>query len=240
VLRGLFRRAERLIAVSDFEARLFRRVLALPESKFSVIPNGADIASDAADVDVAAEDDRIVSIGRLEKYKGHHRVLKALPYLLRERPNATLTLLGAGPYETSLRRLAARLGCSERVQIRSLPATERRATARVIKSAALVTVLSEYEAQGIAALEAAFLGRPLLVANSSALQELVHAGIARGISLHARPDEVARVMHTQLTDPLIPARRTLPTWEHCAASLASMYATILEDRRMPTRGGGVA
>jgi glycosyltransferase involved in cell wall biosynthesis len=69
----LIARAEKLIAVSDFEANLFSRRLRIPRDHFVIVPNGAEIE---APVDVATVDrdaPLIVSVGRLERYKGHHR-----------------------------------------------------------------------------------------------------------------------------------------------------------------------
>ena len=235
LLRSLLMRAETLIAVSKFEARLFQRALHLPQTSFTVIPNGANIHVDPAALSVEEDPDLIVSIGRLERYKGHHRVLAALPYVLRDRPRARVVFLGSGPYEGELRRLAARLGCIDRIEIRSTDLTEREATARLLKSAALVTVLSEYEAQGIAAFEAAFLGRPLLVAESSALEELVHAGIARGVSLDEEPRGVARAILDQLTTPLIPRYVALPTWEDCTTALTALYRSIVTKNQARTK-----
>ena len=41
----------------------------------------------------------IVSVGRLEHYKGHHRVIAALPHVQsRHYPSARLLILGSGPY----------------------------------------------------------------------------------------------------------------------------------------------
>jgi glycosyltransferase involved in cell wall biosynthesis len=44
-----------------------------------------------------------VSCGRLERYKGHHRVIEALPLVQQTVPDATLHILGSGPYEKELR-----------------------------------------------------------------------------------------------------------------------------------------
>jgi len=41
----------------------------------------------------------IVSGGRLERYKGHHRAIAALPELIRRVPDARLYVVGTGPYE---------------------------------------------------------------------------------------------------------------------------------------------
>ena len=61
-----------------------------------MIPNGGALPAVAPDVRPVPG--RIVSSGRLEKYKGHHRVIEALPLIRRDRPDAHLVVLGNGPY----------------------------------------------------------------------------------------------------------------------------------------------
>jgi glycosyltransferase involved in cell wall biosynthesis len=54
--------------------------------------------------------------GRLVYWKGPHLALKALAELKRDRPSATLTLIGAGPDEARLKKLSARLGLQDSVR----------------------------------------------------------------------------------------------------------------------------
>jgi glycosyltransferase involved in cell wall biosynthesis len=223
-------RADRLVAVSPFEAQRFQGLLRLGPERIAVIPNGADFGIDSELLSRPPEPDLILSMGRLERYKGHHRVISAVPQVLRERPNARLVLAGAGPYGEELRRLAAQVGCAERVEIRAIPVERRAEYAQLVGSAALVTVLSEYESQGLGAMEAASLGRPLLVSDDTALHDLVVAGVARGLAPHASTEAVAEAMLAQLRAPLKPNGVRLPTWDDCAESLLEMYHSILADR----------
>jgi glycosyltransferase involved in cell wall biosynthesis len=80
-------------------------------------------------------------------------------------------------------------------------------------------------------MEALALGRPVLVAETTALAELVAQGHARGVSPHARPEEVALAILDQLFQPLVPTRLELPTWDECAANLLSLYHDVLGVRR---------
>ena len=68
-----------------------------------------------------------MSVGRLERYKGHHRILRALPAILAQEPNARLVLVGSGPYEQPLRAMASQLGVSRPgLRLRLRPGTTRR------------------------------------------------------------------------------------------------------------------
>jgi glycosyltransferase involved in cell wall biosynthesis len=85
VLVPLLRRAARLVAVSRFEADLFARLPGLGPDAIEVIPNGADPLP--MPVPPPPVDPQLVlSIGRLERYKGHQRAIAALPELARSRP----------------------------------------------------------------------------------------------------------------------------------------------------------
>jgi glycosyltransferase involved in cell wall biosynthesis len=226
VLRPLLARARRLVAVSDFEADHFAHELRLPRERFVVIPNGA--AEDlAAMPDLPpVEPGLIVSLGRIERYKGHQLAVAALSDVARAMPEARLRIAGAGPYEAELRRLAAASPVAERIEIAAVPAGERRQLAELLSRAELVVLLSEYESQGIAVMEALSLRRPVLVAQTSALAGLAQRGLVRAVPLDADPATLAREMvATMRWSP--PADLALPTWDECAAQLAGLYRDVL-------------
>jgi glycosyltransferase involved in cell wall biosynthesis len=235
ILRPLLSRARKLIAVSEFEAGFFREQLRLPAEHFVVIPNGAHLPHMFEPVDEAAReaDDGplIVSIGRLERYKGHQHVIAALPKVLEQVPDAQVRIVGVGPYESNLQKMARRLGVAERVEIRAVPPGDRSGMASLVARANLVTLLSEYESQGIAALEALALQRPVLVAGTSALQKLADSGLARAVPPGSTPEEVAMAVVSQLRQPLVSRNVALPTWDDCAANLLALYQAIT--RRVP-------
>lgn len=235
LLRPLLLRAQKLIAVSQFEADFFRERLRLPAERFVVIPNGAHLSelaeSTGSATKDAGNDPLIVSVGRLERYKGHQRVIAALPKVLEQIPEARVRIVGAGPYESALQKTARRLGVAERVEIRAVTPEDRGGMAAVIAQADLVTLLSEYEAHPIAVMEALSFQRPVLVAGTSGLQELADRGLARAVPLESTPEEVATAMVSQLRQPLVPQNITLPTWDACAASLLALYRAVT--RRVP-------
>jgi glycogen synthase len=99
--------------------------------------------------------------------------------------------------------------------------------ARELSRASIVTLLSEYETHPIAVLEAAALGRPVLVANTSGLKELADQGLARAISLKSSPHQVAQAILEQLEQPVSDKALHMPTWDNCASELLSLYQSIL-------------
>ena len=241
-LRPLLARARMLIGVSNFEVGFFRRTLHLPANRFVVIRNGGQLPSHdetSSAPEATLSQPRpyplIISSGRLERYKGHHRVLAALPYVRRAYPDARLLILGSGPYEARLRRLAARLGVADATEIRMVHPTDRVGMASTLAAADVVTLLSEYEAHPVVVMEALTAHRPVLVAYTSGLQELADAGLARAIPLRSSPADAARAIIAQLRDPLIPADLAIPTWQECANALLAVYERVMgETLRAPS------
>jgi glycosyltransferase involved in cell wall biosynthesis len=227
LMRPLLASAAHLIGVSHFEADQFRAWLNLPADRFTVVPNGANLPPVPDDF-VPTGEDIILSVGRLEKYKGHHRIIEALPHVLTQRPSARLKILGVGEYQADLQRLADSLGLGDKVEITHVPPTERTGMARELLNASLVTLFSEYEAHPVAVMEAAALNRSILVADTSGLGEMARNGLAVAIPLDSTPHAIADAILRQLAAPHTPNPTALPTWDTCAAQLLGVYQHVLE------------
>lgn len=224
LLRPLLARAQKLVAVANFEIGYYSEHLHLEVGRFAVIPNGCDLAINASAITkIETKGIQIVSMGRLERYKGHHRILAAMPTILAQYPDAHLRIVGEGPYKAALQEQAIALGMNEHVTIGGIPIAERAQMATLLASATLVTLLSDYETHPIAALEALALRRPVLVTNTSGLQELAEQGLAQSIALTSSPQEVAAAVIAQIRSPHLPGKIDLPTWDDCARELLMLY-----------------
>lgn len=228
LLRPLVARAARLIGVSEFEADFFSARMGVPRERFVVIPNGG--AMPAPNPGVKVDPHLIVSGGRLERYKGHHRAIAALPDLIRRVPDVRLHIVGTGPYERELRRLVAALGLEKRVTIAGIPGSERQKMADLLASAALFVLFSEYEAHPVAVMEALSLRRPVLVSDTSGLRELAANGLCRAISCNAGPGELAAAMAEELEAHREVPDLALPDWDACAQKLSDVYCDVLSSR----------
>lgn len=233
LLRPLVAKAARLIGVSEFEASFFSTRMRIPRERFVVVPNGA--AMPAASPGVKVDPCLIVSSGRLERYKGHHRVIAALPELSRRMPNVRLRIVGTGPYEGTLRRLVGALGLDDRVTIAGIPGSERQSMTDLLASAGLFVLLSEYEAHPVAVMEALSLRRPVLVSDTSGLRELATKGLCRALSLNASSGETAVAMAEELEAPRQIPDLPLPDWDACAQALSDVYRDVSENRSSVSR-----
>ena len=223
MLRPLLARAAKLVATARFEIGLYGKALRLPPDRFVFSPNGGDIAANPQLAQTPSDPSLLISVGRLEKYKGHQRVIEAMPHILKQRPDVHLRVLGSGPYEQELKELAQRLGLADRVEIRGVPLAERNAMAETLSRAALVVLMSEYETHPMAALEAIALRRSVLVADTSGLSELAENGWARAVPLHSSAEQLASAIFNQLQHPIAPPAITLPTWDDCTNDLIKLY-----------------
>lgn len=233
ILTPLLRRAHTLIGVSLYEARRFEEIMGLAHGDITVVRNGGSLPPVQGVVE--PEPGLVVSVGRIERYKGHHRLVEALPHLLEQHPAARVEILGQGPYEAELLRLAERLGVADRVSIRFVPPVDRAQMGEAIARAAVMTLLSDYEAHPVAVMEALTAGRPAVVSRTSGLTELEELGWAVGVDADASPQETARAIERQLADPVVPAAAELPTWETCVAGVVDTYESMASGPRPQPR-----
>jgi glycosyltransferase involved in cell wall biosynthesis len=233
LLRPLLVRAGALVAVARFEAERFSAALRLPLERIVVIPNGSDlptIPADEAERLRASGRQVIVSVGRLERYKGHQRVIEAMPTVLAEQPDSELRIVGSGPYQAELERLVERLGLREHVTIEAIEPSDRLAMARALAGSALFVLMSDFETHPLAVIEAVALGRPALVADTSGLAELARSGLARAIPLQSTTSQLARAIAEELRHPRTPPSFSAPTWQECAERLVALYDDILSSQ----------
>ncbi len=223
-LGPLLRGANQLIAVSPFEQRLFAKATGIEAHRIMVIPNGGTLPGSRIMEPVQG---RIVSCGRLERYKGHHRVIEALPYVRQSSPEAHVHILGAGPYEGRLRALATRLGVARAVSIRLVPPGDRGAMATALSEAAVVAAFSDYEAHPVAVMEAVALGVPVVGYDTAGVGDLVAGGLVDGITPGCPPQLAANALRAAMVlRPTPPAH--LPTWDAAADALAMLYRSVVQ------------
>ena len=232
LLRPFIARAAKNIGVSEYESEFFAERLKLPTTSFVVAPNGAKVGEiDPAAPPRDAQSVNILSVGRLEKYKGHHRVLRAFAEYVKLVPHARLRILGEGPYKEALIQLRARLGLQDQVEIGGVPAADRKAMTHLLTNAALVVLMSDYEAHPVAVMEALSLNVRVLTSDTSGFRELARDGLVRAVPLDVSPHDLAAAMAEEvIAGP--PAKRVqLPDWDDCADRLESIYRDVVANRR---------
>jgi glycosyltransferase involved in cell wall biosynthesis len=231
--RRLYAGASRLVGIADFEIAQYARELRLSRDHFVLIPNGTELelgpeatAASAGPVPADAPV-RLATIGRLEEYKGHQRVIAALPALLLRRPAASLVVVGTGPYEQELRDIAARSGLAERVEFTSVPPGDSHGMGRLLGSLDALVLMSEFETHPLVALEGAAARRRMVVADAGGLAELASKGFGRVVPLDIDPAALAGVIDAELAKPAPQSVPQLFSWDDCAQALGRLYREVI-------------
>jgi len=227
-LAPLLRQVDSLVAVCDYELDYFAEALRLPRSRFAVIRNGSEPLPVApAPSCTLSGDPLVLSVGRLERYKGHHRVIQSIPHLVRRAPGVHVAIVGSGPFEAELRALVRALRVDERVSFVSFGPAQRPELGALVARSDVVTLLSEYEAHPVAVMEAVALGTPVVVADTSGLSELSRIDLVHPVPLDAPPREVAAALLQARGVARAPDRSALPSWDDCVDQLLDTYERTL-------------
>jgi glycosyltransferase involved in cell wall biosynthesis len=135
--RWVVRRAAAVTAVGE-PMRPVLADLGVDPAAVAVEPMGVDLQGRfAPDPRAPRHPGELLFVGRLVEKKGLGHLLAAMPAIITRRPDAFLTVVGAGPDEPALRAQAARVGVAERVRFvgarpqAELPALYRHAAAFV-------------------------------------------------------------------------------------------------------------
>jgi glycogen(starch) synthase len=182
----------------------------------------------------------LLYVGRLEYEKGVHDAIAALPRIRRAHPGATLTIAGEGTQQDWLvgqarkHRVLKATRFVGRLDHDDLLAALHRADAAVLPS--------HYEPFGLAALEAAAAGTPLVTSNIGGLGEAVIDGVT---GMSCPPRDVARLataVIAALDDPAAAQRRARAArerltaafdWNTVAEETAQVYLSAKRRERQP-------
>ncbi|MGA2893150.1 MAG: glycosyltransferase family 4 protein [Xanthobacteraceae bacterium] len=124
----------------------------------------------------------LLNVGRLAPQKNQDVLIRALACL----PQAHLVLAGAGPRQDALHTLAVTLGVDDRLHLLgALPAED---VADLYAAADLFVFPSTWETFGLAAVEAAMVGLPMVVADLAVLREVLRADGTEPVAFAAPHD----------------------------------------------------
>jgi glycosyltransferase involved in cell wall biosynthesis len=187
--RRALREADVITAVSNYEKALLVRDFHI-EDKIAVIPSGINLDEFRGLSAVEKTNKTILSVGRLEKYKGVQYIIQTLPLLDKD---IHLDIVGNGPYKEQLVGLTKELELDSRVEFyQNLPKGDLLSK---YANADVCVLLSKYEAFGTVIAESLAAGTPCIVANTSALVEWVDNMNCSGIDYPISIDKLARLVN---------------------------------------------
>jgi len=165
--KKIFKKARKIICISEYEKMLIQRDFTVDDSFISIIPSGINLKSIQNSQPFESSNNVILYIGRLDRYKNIDLVIKAMQYL----PDFKFYIIGkSGNYKKELLNLIGTMNLTERVRI--LDTISDKDKNRWLKTCSLFVNLSDMESFGITVLEAVAAGKPVIVNNAGGLAEL--------------------------------------------------------------------
>jgi phosphatidylinositol alpha-1,6-mannosyltransferase len=146
----------------------------------------------------------ILTVGQVSERKAQDVVIKALPSILNDFPNAYYLIVGLPTNQLKLERLADELGVAGHIKFTGMvPKSELPFfynLADIFVLVSRVTGKGDVEGFGIAVVEAALCGKPAIVSNDSGLVEAVVPGVTALVVDPEDPDMTATAIKHLLVD----------------------------------------
>ncbi|MCD1294184.1 glycosyltransferase family 1 protein [Methanocella sp. CWC-04] len=212
----IFKKADTVICVSEYEKSLVCNDFGQYCKKAVVIPNGVNKREFKSLVPNKKDSRVILYVGRLEEYKGIQYVIRALPYLDGHR----LVMIGRGPYGETLSGIAKDEGVSDRIT--HLEGLSREELLRWYATADVFVMLSGHEAYGITVAEALSAGVPCVVAKTSALSEFIDGSSCRGVDLPVEAEHLAAEIKAAKFEGS--GAKKIMDWDEVVDKLLNVYA----------------
>ncbi|MFI1537163.1 glycosyltransferase family 4 protein [Streptomyces anandii] len=147
----------------------------------------------------------VVCVSRLVRRKGQDTLIRAMPRILAAEPDAVLLIVGGGPYEKDLRRMAAETGVADSVRFTgAVPWSELPAHYGAGDVFAMPCRTRrgglDVEGLGIVYLEASATGLPVVAGDSGGAPDAVLDGETGWVVRGGSPEEAADRVTTLLGD----------------------------------------
>jgi glycosyltransferase involved in cell wall biosynthesis len=228
------KRADSVVAVSEWTGKLIRERYGTPYEKLSVIGNAVnpeEIPAAAEGIPHILEGPFLLSVGHLEVRKNLEVLIEAFA-LIRDEWDGVMVLVGRDQgSKDSIVEAAGRLGISDRVILKqglSYPEL-----ARLYMDCSMVVCPSRYEGFGITLLEGISAGKPVIASGIPP-----HKEVAGEAALYCHPDSpdlFADAIRSVLNDSHLcrslvlrgEERLELFSWDRSAVRLETLYRELL-------------
>lgn len=200
---------------------------------WSVIPNGIDL-EDFPNKGWEREDEKILFVGRLSFPKGIHYLVEAMPLVLRELPEAKLTIVGDGEEKRSLMRLVKILNLEDKIDFLGYISHDDLVKEFYTASVTVLPSISRLEAFGIVLLESMACKTPVIASDIPGVRDIAQEG---GILCRSGdPSDLAiRIIELLGDEPLrkelgelgFKAVEAKYTWNRIAKTIIGIYEDLI-------------
>jgi glycosyltransferase involved in cell wall biosynthesis len=225
--RELLHLSDRILPNSKAEANQLRALFGVEPARISVVPNGVDVAFRSASPDRFrrrfGSDEFVLFVGRIEPRKNPLGLIRAIRSL-----GLRLVVIGDAPPEH--RKYLERCRTEGRDLVEWIAGREHHdpLLASAYAAARVFALPSWFETPGLAALEAALAGTPVVITPYGSTRE--YFGELAHYSRPDRPDEIAQAVWTswfQGPDPrLAEIVSSHYLWPRVAARTAEVYDQV--------------
>jgi len=199
-------KTNRVVAVCEAVAQVFREKFPLSRGRTVVVPNGID-AGDLLTIEPRRADSRFVfgTMSRLVPVKDHHSLLKAFAAIHGRYPHCRLAILGSGELDQQLKSAASQLGVSDAVSFLGWSSD----IAGFLGQLDTFVLSSLSEGLPLTLLEAMAAGLPVVATSVGGVPEIVRAADCGWLCPPGEPARLAERMTLALEadDRLLRGRR---------------------------------
>ncbi len=226
-----------IVLSSRMKSYLAAHDFLLPGTKF--IPNGVDTARFYPLYENASQAGRaqvVVCVSKLRYEKGVDVLLQAWHLVQKQAPQARLILVGSGPIQPQLTRMAEALNITESVEFAGL----QNDIPTQLHRAGIAVLPSRWEGMPNAVLEAMACGIPCVATRVSGSEDIIQQGVNGLLVASEDYEEMAQALLTLLNDPDLvqdygqAARTTIEqhyTLEHITDLYTELYQNMLNSQK---------
>jgi len=193
-----YRLASSIISVSDATRRALIKDYGIPEDKIVTVYNAVDTER-FHPTGAPKEPGTLVYVGRIDRRKGIEFLIRSMPLVLAEVPDALLFVGGTGSHLERMKALVGRLGLEKSVSFLGfVPDGELNA---LYNRAQCVVVPSIFEGFGITVIEALAAGTRVVGSDTDGIREILSSGDYGSLAPYGDRRALARAITAELRHP---------------------------------------
>lgn len=224
---------DKLVCVSEYEYELFKKNIDLEEKKYVRIPNGIDLPV-LLGVKKKRVPHSILTVARLVRQKGVHRLINAMPLIMKKYPDAKLHVVGDGVERKNLEDRVKELKLEKNVLFHGhIQLEEQKKLLDLYAQADVFSLLADSESQGLVYPMAIATKCHVVATHSSAMKELIAQNVAVGVDDPNDVNEAAQKIMSCFKKPIpkVDIKKVVWSWERVGNEVLKVYEEVLQTKK---------